>query len=1403
MPVLLAAALGAGMLGALPTQAMAAPTAVQAEGGGGTENDGRSAAIQAAKDSGKPVVVDALTSEVSQTLANPDGSFTLAQNHAPVRVKKGGAWTPIDADLVRGANGIIQPKATLADVRLSDGGTGPFLTTADGDTSIALTLPAGMSLPKPTLRGNQATYPEVLPGIDLQVAVDGTGFNQALVVKNAMAATNPALSSLSFATTSKGLAFGSTPEGGAAAKNAEGETVFTAAAPRMWDSREVIPGAQESDGTSQQSTVTAPGDRARQENIPLSASGSTLRITPDQDLLHGAGTVFPVFIDPDFHNNLQHHAELWKSKGLFVDGNGYVGTDTSVMRAGLDPDGSGVIHSFYQFDAAGVRGKHILSSYLVVNQTHTYAQSNSVCTANPLVASFANAFPSSGSWGSEPTDDQTLPSASPMNCSGGTGNGIGIKYDATKASAKWAANNWPTIVIKVRGGDESSYNSWRKLDLAPTLYTTYNTLPDTPNLAAMSEIPNPVTADGAVISNCTSVGWIGAVNAATPVRLRSQVTDPDRTGVKGVFSLWDKSNNGAAVLDRVGGSWVESGGSSEVSAGVLADGHIYGWGLTVTDGTDSTGNSPSCTFGVDGTPPTVPTVTSTDFPASGATTGTEKHAGDTGTFQLTSTDTGAGLRGYTYSLNTPVPQSGGTFLAATASTPVTVQIPHWGTNVLYVTAVDKAGNTSPAQSYSFYVPDSPNSASPKLGDLTGDKIPDLLTTDTAGNLRLFSGTADPATGGVIASSGATDSPESDGWSGYLLAHRGSMTGKNVDDLYVHKPNSPNLYLYTNQGTGQFTKSGSGYVPVAHPASCVGTTDACAGYNSDWAGVVKMVAMGDTKTGNAVTGDATNGYLISGKADLITVEKDTLGAYSLWLYRGGTARRLIAQGQISSGSWQNLDLIAPGDVNGDLLPDLWVRDISTGNLYQYLNGKDADGNEDPTVLGDYTKRTTIGTGTFTTAAYPGLASTGDRDGDGRADLYAAAPNGQLVGFAGQDTIGGKLPLGAAFPISTSGWGTSLASLEGFRTLWNAGYTPLQSPVRILDTRDGTGGIPVVPLSGAPAVLQVTGVNGVPADVSAVVLNLTGTNATGNTYLTAYADGQPRPAISNLSITKGQTTSNMAIVPVSNGKIDILNPGAPLDVVAELVGYISPNQGSLFTPATQARIMDTRDGTGGVPIKKIAGGTQDVLQVTGKNGVPDTASAVILNLTVANAETDSYLTVYADSQTRTVSSSLNYMTAQNQSNLVMVPVVNGKIDIWNRGGNVDVIVDLVGYSSSDQGSLFTPATPTRVMDTRDGTGSVPASPIGANATDVLQVAGKNGVPVNVTAVVLNVTVTNATEGGFLTLYPDGTTRPPIAHVTFNPGQTVSNLVIVPVINGKIAVWNHTGTVEAIADLVGYYH
>ena len=128
------------------------------------------------------------------------------------------------------------------------------------------------------------------------------------------------------------------------------------------------------------------------------------------------------------------------------------------------------------------------------------------------------------------------------------------------------------------------------------------------------------------------------------------------------------------------------------------------------------------------------------------------------------------------------------------------------------------------------------------------------------------------------------------------------------------------------------------------------------------------------------------------------------------------------------------------------------------------------------------------------------------------------------------------------------------------------------------------------------------------------------------------------------------------------------------------------------------------------------------------------------------------------------------------------------------------------SAGAASTYTPVTPQRIMDTRNGTG-VRRGKVGQGGTVDLAVHGvrtaQGVVPSNATAVVLNVTVTDTTAGTDVRAYPTGTPVPLASNINAGPRATVPNLVTARIgATGGVTLRNGLGSVHLIADIAGYY-
>jgi hypothetical protein len=359
-----------------------------------------------------------------------------------------------------------------------------------------------------------------------------------------------------------------------------------------------------------------------------------------------------------------------------------------------------------------------------------------------------------------------------------------------------------------------------------------------------------------------------------------------------------------------------------------------------------------------------------------------------------------------------------------------------------------------------------------------------------------------------------------------------------------------------------------------------------------------------------------------------------------------------------------------------------------------------------------------------------------------------------------------------------------------------------PARILDTRATQN--PVRP--GSILRLKVAGAGGVPADgAQAVVMNVTATNATATSYLTVYPDGVAQPTASNLNFVAGQTVPNLVEVKLgADGTVDFYNAAGTVDVIADVAGWVTAagkpsTPEGLFNPMPPSRVLDTRNGVGASQ-QPLGAGQTITVSVTDFGA---RAGAAVLNLTATNASAASYLTVWPHGSARPVVSNLNVGAGQTVANRVQVAVDStGKVDIYNAAGSVDVVADLNGWftgaSSAAAQYVYSGQAPTRILDTRDGGGS-----LGPGAVHPVQVAGVGGVPVDAKAVVANLTVTNTTAPSYVTAYPHGVTRPTASDLNWVAGQTVPNLTIVKLgAGGAIDLYNAAGDTDAIIDIVGWY-
>ena len=296
-----------------------------------------------------------------------------------------------------------------------------------------------------------------------------------------------------------------------------------------------------------------------------------------------------------------------------------------------------------------------------------------------------------------------------------------------------------------------------------------------------------------------------------------------------------------------------------------------------------------------------------------------------------------------------------------------------------------------------------------------------------------------------------------------------------------------------------------------------------------------------------------------------------------------------------------------------------------------------------------------------------------------------------------------------------------------------------------------------------------------------------------------------------------------------------------------GFIYVTNGIPYTPVTPYRIADTRCSAIQQPLfcsqenlpsanqslsSPPAGGSITV-QVTGtgtgSNTVPTDAQSVIVTVTAIAGTTahSGYLTVYPTGTNPPEASSLNYTPGIAIPNLVTATLgKGGAIDILSSSPDVNIVVDVEGYyepSTSSSTNEFTPLPlPIRVLDTRCSTNPQPTFCSSENLPKTNQISaptangyikvqitgdgGSSGIPVTATAVSLVVTAAGSTKGGFLTVFPAGssTTPPETSNVNFHANISSADSVTVALgSSGAIYIYNSASApTNVIVDINGYF-
>jgi hypothetical protein len=374
----------------------------------------------------------------------------------------------------------------------------------------------------------------------------------------------------------------------------------------------------------------------------------------------------------------------------------------------------------------------------------------------------------------------------------------------------------------------------------------------------------------------------------------------------------------------------------------------------------------------------------------------------------------------------------------------------------------------------------------------------------------------------------------------------------------------------------------------------------------------------------------------------------------------------------------------------------------------------------------------------------------------------------------------------------------------------------TPTRLLDTRNGTGGLSGPLSSHVAATFQVSG-GVVPANATAVTGNLTVTGQNGNGYLFIGPTATNNPTSSTLNFPVGDDRANAVTVGLgTGGTLSITfvgsGPSKAAYVIFDVTGYFTADtSGATYHALTPARLLDTRNGTGGLsgPLNSHVAAT---FQVSG-GVVPANAIAVTGNLTVTGQTSNGYLFIGPTATNNPTSSTLNFPVADDRANAVTVGLgTGGTLSITFVGSGPSkaayVIFDVTGYFTADtSGAFYVPLTPARILDTRNGTGGI-FNPLSSHSAQSFAVGGQGRVSSSAIAVTGNLTVTSQTSNGYLFIGPTATNNPTSSTLNFPVGDDRANSATVALsgAGGSLSVTfvapGPGPTANAIFDVSGYF-
>jgi len=272
-------------------------------------------------------------------------------------------------------------------------------------------------------------------------------------------------------------------------------------------------------------------------------------------------------------------------------------------------------------------------------------------------------------------------------------------------------------------------------------------------------------------------------------------------------------------------------------------------------------------------------------------------------------------------------------------------------------------------------------------------------------------------------------------------------------------------------------------------------------------------------------------------------------------------------------------------------------------------------------------------------------------------------------------------------------------------------------------------------------------------------------------------------------------------------DSHNPSSA-GTIGQSIGLAGATPSLSYVPVTPCRIADTRLAAGAFGGPSISTQTRSFAVPQSACGIPSTAAAYALNVTVVPSGPLNWLTVWPAGQPTPAVSVLNSPDGRIKANAAIVQAgASGAINVSaNTASSTDLLLDITGYFTASNAVAtlnFFPLTPCRLVDTRNSNGPLggPYLTAGQARNFPLQ-SGTCNIPDYAQAYSLNITALPAGPLNYLTVWPTGQTQPNVSTLNAPTGTNTANAAIVTAgTGGNISVFASSDA-DLLVDVNGYF-